>query len=177
MAEPPLQIHEVTPDDWRTHRDVRLEMLLDAPDAFWTTYDDVAGFDEAAWRERIARTTHFEARRGEDVLGSVGLWDDPHEDGTTATLVAMYVRPAARGQGVGELLVSAVLAEGRRRGRRRVELEVSSNNGAAMSLYVRMGFCDNGFRQPHPRNSSLEELGMQMLLDPGVPTTTSDLGG
>ena len=33
-----LTVHRVTPDDWRSHRDLRLEMLQATPDAFFTQY-------------------------------------------------------------------------------------------------------------------------------------------
>lgn len=46
----PLSVVRVAEDDWESYRDLRLAMLLDAPDAFWTTYADVADRDEAAWR-------------------------------------------------------------------------------------------------------------------------------
>lgn len=172
-----LQVRTVTPDDWAVHRAVRLEMLTETPDAYWTTYADVAGFTEADWRERIASTTHVQAVRDGQVVGSAGLWDDPYDDGTTATLVAMYVRPPARGQAVGEALVSAVMAEAARRGRVRVELEVTSSNERAIRLYQRMGFSFNGTHTPHPRKPDLEELGMQISLDPRVTTRGDDLGG
>ncbi len=96
-----MTLHRVRPDDWRAHRDLRLEMLQDAPDAFWTQHADVADLDEAAWRSRIAGQHHVQARADGDPVGSVGLFPDPDEGPDTVTLVAMYVAPRARGRGVG----------------------------------------------------------------------------
>ena len=64
MAEPrrALHLHPVSPDDWESHRDVRLAMLQDAPDAFWFTYADEAVYDEADWRERIEGAWLVQAR-------------------------------------------------------------------------------------------------------------------
>jgi GNAT superfamily N-acetyltransferase len=52
----------------------------------------------------------------------------------------LYVRPEARGEGVGRTLVEAVLDRARERGCRRVELDVNSENPAAIALYGSLGF-------------------------------------
>jgi ribosomal protein S18 acetylase RimI-like enzyme len=172
-----LKVHRVTPDDWRSHRDLRLEMLREAPDAFFTQYDDVAGFDEGTWRERIATQCHFQVRLDGDAVGSVGIWDDPETPSDASTLVAMYVAHRARGTGVGERLVQAVLDEAAARGRSRVVLEVTETNDPAIRLYERMGFAFDGTRHPLPRRPELHELGMERLLATPVPNPGADVGG
>src|SRR3954447_17528307 len=146
MAEPHthdqrLHLHPVSPEDWESHRDVRLAMLQEAPDAFWFTHADEAAYDEADWRERIEGAWLVQARDRQGLLGSAGLglhWEP--ERATVATLFGMYVRPRARGRGVGEALVGAVVEEARRRGKSEVVLEVTSDNAAARALYERCGF-------------------------------------
>lgn len=171
-----LTIRMVTPDDWRSHRDLRLEMLLDAPDAFWTQHSDVAHLDEEGWRRRIAGQHHLQGLLGDDPVGSVGLWEDPGDEPGTVTLVAMYVVPQARGRRIGERLVQAVLDEAADRGASRVVLQVTSKNDPAIRLYERMGFVFNGSREPHPRKNDLEELWMEHRVDP-VPTAQPDVEG
>ena len=161
MTDADVTLHVVRPEDWRGHRDLRLEMLQDAPDAFWTHYADVADFDEAAWRSRIAGQHHIQARIGDDVVGSVGVFEDPAEPDDTLTLVAMYVTARARGRGVGDRLVRAVLDEARTRGRHQVVLEVTGGNDPAIGLYERMGFRFTGEQNPHPRRLELAELRMR----------------
>lgn len=156
-----MHLHQVHPDDWESHRNIRLEMLKEAPDAFWFTYADEAVYDEADWRERIEGAWLVQARDGEGVLGSAGLgshWEP--ERATTATLFGMYVAPRARGRGVGEALVVAVLDEARRRGKGEVVLEVASNNASAIALYERCGFVRTGAANPHPRWEDLHEVEM-----------------
>jgi ribosomal protein S18 acetylase RimI-like enzyme len=169
-----VTIHRVTPDDWQSHRDLRLEMLQANPDAFFTRYDDVVHFDEDTWRERIAAQFHVQARRGGDPVGSVGVWDDPETPSDASTLVAMYVAPRARGTGVGERLVQAVLDEAAARGRSRVVLEVTETNAPARRLYERMGFVYDGTRQALPGRPELEELGMERPLDTSIPDQITD---
>jgi ribosomal protein S18 acetylase RimI-like enzyme len=52
----------------------------------------------------------------------------------------LYVREAGRRRGVGEALVRLVVERARRRGCRRVELDVNERNEPALALYGRLGF-------------------------------------
>ncbi|MDN5790196.1 MAG: GNAT family N-acetyltransferase [Micrococcales bacterium] len=161
VSLPGFHLHEIHPGDWASHRDIRLEMLRDAPDAFWYTYADEAAFEEADWRSRIEGAWLVQAHDRTGVIGSAGLgshWEP--ERAHTATLFAMYVAPRARGAGVGKALVRAVLDEARRRGKDRVVLEVADVNTAAMGLYERSGFVRTGVTHPHPRRA--ESVGVEM---------------
>ena len=164
-----LTLHHVLPDEWEQHRALRLEMLRDAPDAFWTTLEEATALDEATWRARITSAFHVRARIGDDPVGSVGLWDGFEPDPEEANLIAMYVAPRARGQQVGERLVRAVLEEAGRRGLYRVVLQVASNNAPAIGLYNRMGFALTGGSTPHPRRADVVELEMVTQLDAPAP--------
>jgi ribosomal protein S18 acetylase RimI-like enzyme len=167
--EPPpgTRLQRVRPDDWRSHRDIRLEMLRDAPDAFWFTVADEAALTESDWRQRIGQTWLVHARDDSGVVGSAGLgahWEPERAD--TLTLFGMYVAPRGRGRGVGEALVGAVLEEARRRGRPEVVLEVASNNAPAIALYERCGFVRTGLTHPHPRDASIHEVEMRAEVGP-----------
>ena len=177
-----LLLHRVTPDGWRSHRDLRLEMLQAAPDAFSTQYADVAAFDEQMWRARIRAQHHVQARMDGEPVGSVGAWDGPDTPDDAVVLVAMYVAPQARGRGIGERLVQAVVHEAARRGRRRVVLEVSEGNMPAIALYRRMGFRFTGARVALEGRPDGFELGMERAVgatdaSTPVPDLDDDMGG
>jgi putative acetyltransferase len=61
-------------------------------------------------------------------------------DPATAELKRMFVRPAARGSGVGRLLVAGLEEEAARVGATRVVLETGIRQRAAIALYARCGY-------------------------------------
>ena len=78
----------------------------------------------------------------------------------TVELVSMYVRPRARGRGVGEALVATVIDWASNRNAACVHLWVTETNAPARALYERCGFALTGERQPVPSNPGLDEVAM-----------------
>lgn len=74
---------------------------------------------------------------GDDVIGSVALRD---LGDSTVELKRMYLRPAARGRGLGKELLALALAWSRERGFERVRLDTSERMVAAQRLYEAHGF-------------------------------------
>jgi GNAT superfamily N-acetyltransferase len=164
-------VREVGPDDWQVLRDVRLAALRDAPYAFGSTYAREAAFGEADWLRRVSSGITFfaylAAADGLPGTGSadpVGLVTGFEPEPGTAELVSMWVRPQARGHGVGEALVSAVTDWAAARGFAAAHLWVTETNFPARRLYERCGFEPTGERQPLPSDPNLPELGMRRPL-------------
>jgi ribosomal protein S18 acetylase RimI-like enzyme len=63
--------------------------------------------------------------------------------GGTVELISMWVAPFARGRGVGDALVGAVIRWAEDCGARRVALRVAEGNDHATALYRRHGFVDH----------------------------------
>ena len=158
-------VRETVMDDWPALREIRLAALQDAPDAFASTYASEETFDEAAWRARIARGGSFLAYVPEiSASEPVGLVGGYEEQPGTVGLISMWVRPRARGHGVGEALIVAVLDWAQARHARSVNLWVTETNKPARRLYERCGFKPTGERQPLPSNPALGELAMARKL-------------
>jgi GNAT superfamily N-acetyltransferase len=62
----------------------------------------------------------------------------------TAALTSLWVDPSARGQGLGDRLVMAVLDWAKSQGFRQVLLWVTEGNSKAESVYLRNGFIRTG---------------------------------
>ncbi|GMA87805.1 hypothetical protein GCM10025868_30550 [Angustibacter aerolatus] len=60
-----VTVRALSADDWEEYRAIRLEALRDAPDAFSSSLDEEAAYDEAFWRLRMDRSARLlaEARR------------------------------------------------------------------------------------------------------------------
>jgi ribosomal protein S18 acetylase RimI-like enzyme len=76
----------------------------------------------------------------------------------------MWVRPSARGLGVGEALVEAAAAWAKTRDFRSLSLWVTESNAPAVRLYERLGFTPTGERQPLPSDPALAEIRMSREL-------------
>ena len=152
-------VRATTLDDWQAMRDIRLEGLRDAPDAFASTYDRETAFEPDEWHRRAARDGSFFVFIP-GLAEPAGLVGGFEQEPGVAELVSMFVRPQARGHGVGEALVDAVVAWAKDKGAASVHLWVTESNKPAIRLYERCGFTVTPERQPLPSNPALGEIAM-----------------
>ncbi|WP_160573851.1 GNAT family N-acetyltransferase [Actinomadura physcomitrii] len=132
-------------EDWALYRAVRLTALADSPEAFSSTLAREKAFVPDVWQERLAARNTFMAETEDGPGGIVTVLAT--EDGT-AELVGMWVAPAARGRGVGDLLIRAALGWTAERGLAELRLWVVDGNRRAERLYARHGFARTGATQP-----------------------------
>ena len=159
------EIREAGAGDWQAMRDVRLAALRDAPQAFASSYEREAAFTEADWQRRIARGGSFLAYAPELGTAPAGIAGGFEAGPGTIELVSMWVRPRARGHGIGQALVEAVAGWARARGASRLHLWVTENNRHARLLYERCGFRPTAERQPLPSDPGVTEIGMVRSLE------------
>jgi ribosomal protein S18 acetylase RimI-like enzyme len=156
-----VMVRLVDADEWELARDVRLAALREAPSAFGSSYAREAPFTREQWRGRLSsdRSVTFlaELPDRDEPAGLAGVY----EEGGIADLMAMWVRPTARGRGVGEALVEAAADWAKARDHDTLYLWVTETNGAARRLYERCGFTPTGERQPLPSDPSLPEIRMR----------------
>ena len=162
------RVRRAVAEDWRASRAIRLQALTEAPLAFASTLDRESAFANDVWQQRIADSAQFLAENDSGaVVGTATGFADPDTSGTVL-LVAMFVAPPARGQGLGERLVRAVVDQARSDGADRVLLHVVETNPGAERLYARCGFVRTGATVPLPHRPDLLEHEMVLSLHPRV---------
>ncbi|SOC52024.1 GNAT family N-acetyltransferase [Ornithinimicrobium cerasi] len=170
-----LSVRRLAPDDWRSYADLRIAMLTDAPDAFWTTLADVEARTEQDWR-RSSNGSTLQARDGHGIpVGTLtlltaattpdlGVKPGPGD----ALVLAVYVVPAARGRGVVDALLDAALTLARDElGAWRMVLQVNEHNLGARRVYERHGYRLTGEFLQHPERPGVRDL--EMVRPVGLP--------
>lgn len=155
---------------WPEYRRLRLEALQDSPQAFGASYDNDVAYPDEHWIGRLRESGEgkavslFAEREGE-LVGMIGAFFAAGPE--VATIVAVYVRPQARGQGVGKMLVDAVLDRLRKMPEtRKATLMVNVDQAPALALYRSAGFIEAGTERVRLGDGKLyDELIMERLLD------------
>jgi GNAT superfamily N-acetyltransferase len=138
-----MEIQRLTSDEAVRLRTLRLRALRDAPDAFDSTFEESFARTPESWATQLSELATFVAViDGSDAGIARGGPDSRIQN--VAWLLSMWVAPEARGQGVGEALVDAVVGWARSNGMVRLLLDVGDDNTAAVALYARKGFSPNG---------------------------------
>jgi RimJ/RimL family protein N-acetyltransferase len=120
------------------------------------------------WHEGAA---HLVAVDGDRVVGGLSIHRlDDHPATRHVATFGMFVVSSHRGRGIGSALVGEALRWARRFGVERVELTVYPHNDAAIGLYRKFGFVEEGRLVRHARKSYGYEDEILMALWLG-PTT------
>ncbi|HSJ50116.1 MAG TPA: GNAT family N-acetyltransferase [Actinomycetota bacterium] len=102
------------------------------------------------WDDRAA---HLLALDGDEVVGSLSIRRDDHPAVYHVATFGMFVVASHRGRGIGSALMSAALDWARRFGVERVELTVYPHNEAAIALYRKFEFVEEGRLVRHAKKS------------------------
>ncbi|MFJ6385391.1 GNAT family N-acetyltransferase [Kitasatospora sp. NPDC092039] len=178
-------IRRVRIEDWQQARDLRLEALLDpvAAVAFLETHEQAVTRPEEFWQDRTTRAAtdpHVaqfvaEAEDGRwlgsmtalvERSGGAGALEGDVVEVDQAHVVAVYVRPEARGTGLALDLIRTVqewawsLTEPRIE---RVRLFVHEDNPRAEALYRKAGFEPSGVVLSVPGDQRGREVELAVL--------------
>ena len=122
-------------------RALRLEALRLHPECFGADLE----IEEKMSVEDMAARMHtgytFGGFLGDELSGLVVFVKPKNrKTGHTGELGAMYVRASARGTGLGDALVEAVIDQALETGAEQIKLTVNAENPHAIKLYERHGF-------------------------------------
>jgi len=85
-------------------------------------------------------------KSGCDIIGSENGFIVYRVVADEAEIITIGVAPAARRTGIASAMLEIAMHDAKKRGAKKMFLEVSQKNGAARELYARAGFCPVGVR-------------------------------
>ncbi|MBA2468539.1 MAG: GNAT family N-acetyltransferase [Chloroflexia bacterium] len=140
-----VTITRLDPGAWRDYKRLKLEALATDPQAFEALYDDQRALPDVYWRSHLDEAANSRgswllfANREQRPVGMIGAFVT--EERRLAEIKSVFVAPGARGRGLGNALLDAVIHELRLdRTIQAVKLYVNVTQTAAVDLYVRCGF-------------------------------------
>jgi putative acetyltransferase len=83
---------------------------------------------------------YYVASANNQLIGGAGIYPSPGLPPDTCELVKMYLRPTARGKGVGKMLIEKALQFASDTGYRKVYIETMPELRKAMTVYEKFGF-------------------------------------
>jgi ribosomal protein S18 acetylase RimI-like enzyme len=133
--------------DAALYRDIRLEALRANPEAFGSTFEIENALSLSWFFDRLGTSTVFGAFSNTGLVGIAGFEiQQGKKRAHKGELWGMYVRPDARGTGIGRRLVEAVLDLARQRVEL-IQLAVVQDNEQARRLYASLGFLEYGLEK------------------------------
>jgi RimJ/RimL family protein N-acetyltransferase len=145
MTAEPVRTGTMEPDEVRTVDEMRvlIEARASAPNSTWLLAAD-----------------------GDELLGEASLQGLPRRAMRHTAVLGISVRAESRGQGVGDRLISALIAWAPTAGVTRIELHVLARNTIARQLYEKHGFVIEGERRRtvYANGAYLDDVVMALLL-------------
>ncbi len=171
FAVPPLDerrgsitptVRRLEPHEWRLYRDLRLCALSDAPDAFGSTFARENAFADDVWLNRLSAASNSPwdlPMVAEDEEGPIGLaWVRIESDrAATATLYQVWVDPAHRRHGVGNMLLDVAVEWAAAANASHLVLSVALGQQTALPFYKRAGFVEVGDPSPLRIDSAIDQ--------------------
>jgi ribosomal protein S18 acetylase RimI-like enzyme len=135
-----FEVRQLTVADAPHVRAIRLEALTLHPDSFSSDAEHDLALTPEQWRERLAPGRWYGAFISRDLVGVVAwLPGQTRKSAHAGELAGMYVRESARGSGVADALIEAVLAAAATE-LDHISLAVNAENTRAVRVYERHGF-------------------------------------
>jgi ribosomal protein S18 acetylase RimI-like enzyme len=139
-----MNVRLLTPADYDSLRELRLESLRLLPTSFAADPVQKEAMSKEEWLSRLACASSFGGFVDGKLSGMV-VFSRPSRPKLTHTgdIGAMYVRDSARGTGLADALMTALLDHASRVVEQ-VQLTVNAENARAIKFYERHGFREIG---------------------------------
>jgi ribosomal protein S18 acetylase RimI-like enzyme len=161
-----LEVQSIGRSDWLRLQDIRLEALRVSPDNFLSTYEVEKTYGEERWLAEFSRGDWYIGVLNGSPVGVLGITIEPATN--DRYLEYLWTAREARRSGVAQRMLTTVVDRLRESGIPTLFLYVLDGNEAAVALYRRFGFTDNG--QPQPLEQRPGRSEQRMKLDLRRPT-------
>ena len=157
----------LTPHEWEIYKSLRLQSLVDSPDAFGRSITEVSDRPDAEWARLLvpddgsATNLPLVAEVDGEAVGLAWgriVFSSPE----VASVYQMWVNPSLRGRGIGMTLIAKITEWARAKGAIRAELGVTCGDNPARRLYERAGFEPVG--PPEPLRPASKLMAQPMYL-------------
>lgn len=144
MRDAEITIRRVSEADVEAFKQIRLEALRLEPANFASSFEDWVQLSDDEWVVRMSQPVLI-AFQNDAPVGLMGLLrQSASRMRHRASVVMVYVQKSLRGTTTASGLLKALCAEAWAEGIRQLELNVSSENPAAIRFYEREGFFQIG---------------------------------
>jgi len=145
-------LKKLSTEEIESYWELRLRALAEEETSFVQSYHEAKKQDLATVRAEFPRDDdHFIIGACNDngaLQGFVGFNRETGEKTRhKGSIWGVYVAPEARGNGLAEQLIKAILREAQGSGVEQVQLVVAASNVKAKSLYERLGFSTFGYEK------------------------------
>lgn len=136
-----MKIIDNLPDKrWAEYRDLRIQALVDVPQAFLDEPSQAKKLDAKEWQRKMENMIFAEA--DDKLVGMVGAYQDEKKKlQHIVNIVSFYVILNYHSQGVGRALLQAVIDKYQDKpGLKKLQLGVTTTQKPAQHLYKSLGF-------------------------------------
>lgn len=139
-----LIIKKASLKDWKNYKEIRLDALEKDPESFGSSYEEEKKRSEKIWKNKLSEKNRIaliavKERRVVGIL--IIMFESGIKLAHIANIFSVYVKKEYRGKGIStELMREALKLIESRKGTRKINLHVTTNQLPAINLYKKFGF-------------------------------------
>ena len=143
-----MNIRLLDKEDWVDFKAIRLEALLNHPEAFGSSFEEESNRSPDDWKAGFKTADIFGCFVENNLVACAGFFVlSSLKMRHRGVLFTMYIKPTYRKKGIGDALVKAVISRAEKQVSQ-LHLTVVTTNKTAIKLYEKNGFRIYG-TEPH----------------------------
>ena len=145
-----MYIRKLSSRHLEAYKKLRLEALLDCPEAFGSSYEEEVHMTDKEFKQRLNHPDRVTLGAFQDkaLVGMITLMTSGREKTKqNGHIVSMIVTPEYRKQGIGNKLLEEIILEAKNRKVLNLFLSVTSTNQVAIHMYQMVGFKRYGIEE------------------------------